>query len=255
MGRIISIVNQKGGVGKTTTAINLSTCLAKLGKKTLIIDFDPQGNTTSGFGINKSELQSSIYELLLGENYIDSSISNTSIENLDIIPANTSLSGATVELLDIDEREYILKSIIKRFDFLYEYIIIDCPPALNILTLNALVAADSLIVPLQCEYFALEGLTQLFDTVNLVKQSLNPHLHIEGIVFTMYDSRTNLSMQVVENVKQYITPEIFTCIIPRNVRLSEAPSHGLPITVYDPKSKGAEAYIMLAEIVNGRDTD
>jgi chromosome partitioning protein len=248
----MAIVNQKGGVGKTTTAINLSAYLAKFGRNVLIIDLDPQANSTSGLGVEKKNLNNTIYELLLGEKNIHSAKIATNVPNLDIIPADKDLSGATIELLSATKREYILKNIVSHLELVYDYIIIDCPPALNILTLNALVASNSIIVPMQCEYFALEGLSQLFDTVNLIKNSLNPKLYIEGIVFTMYDGRTKLSLEVVENVKQNISSDIFTTIVPRNIRLSEAPSHGLPILLYEPKSRGAEAYEILAKIVDTR---
>ncbi|MDR2938813.1 MAG: AAA family ATPase [Clostridiales bacterium] len=252
MSKIMAIVNQKGGVGKTTTAINLSAYLAKFGRNVLIIDLDPQANSTSGLGVEKKNLNNTIYELLLGEKNIHSAKIATNVPNLDIIPADKDLSGATIELLSATKREYILKNIVSHLELVYDYIIIDCPPALNILTLNALVASNSIIVPMQCEYFALEGLSQLFDTVNLIKNSLNPKLYIEGIVFTMYDGRTKLSLEVVENVKQNISSDIFTTIVPRNIRLSEAPSHGLPILLYEPKSRGAEAYEILAKIVDTR---
>lgn len=254
MGRIIAIANQKGGVGKTTTSINLSACLAELDKKVLTIDLDPQGNTTSGIGLNKGELGNTIYELLLDECTVRSCIYQTQIENLNIIPANVNLSGAEIELLGINEKEYLLKNAVDYIQDDYDYIIIDCPPALNMLTVNAMTTANSILVPIQCEYYALEGLSQLIHTIDLVQQRLNPKVLIEGVVFTMYDARTNLSMQVVENVKENLNTVIYKTIIPRNVKLAEAPSHGLPIDLYDKRSAGAESYRLLAkEIINRKD--
>ena len=254
MGRIIAIANQKGGVGKTTTSINLSACLAELDKKVLTIDLDPQGNTTSGIGLNKGELGNTIYELLLDECTVRSCIYQTQIENLNIIPANVNLSGAEIELLGINEKEYLLKNAVDYIHDDYDYIIIDCPPALNMLTVNAMTTANSILVPIQCEYYALEGLSQLIHTIDLVQQRLNPKVLIEGVVFTMYDARTNLSMQVVENVKENLNTVIYKTIIPRNVKLAEAPSHGLPINLYDKRSAGAESYRLLAkEIINRKD--
>ncbi len=254
MGRIIAIANQKGGVGKTTTSINLSACLAELDKKVLTIDLDPQGNTTSGIGLNKGELGNTIYELLLDECTVRSCIYQTQIENLNIIPANVNLSGAEIELLGINEKEYLLKNAVDYIQDDYDYIIIDCPPALNMLTVNAMTTANSILVPIQCEYYALEGLSQLIHTIDLVQQRLNPKVLIEGVVFTMYDARTNLSMQVVENVKENLNTVIYKTIIPRNVKLAEAPSHGLPINLYDKRSAGAESYRLLAkEIINRKD--
>lgn len=250
MGRVISISNQKGGVGKTTTAINLSACIAEMGKKVLVIDSDPQGNTSSGLGINKEAIDKTLYDLMIGDCTIDEIIIKSEImENLFVIPTDINLSGAEIELINVDGREFIMKNVIKTIRDDYDFIIIDCPPALNLLTINALVASNTVIVPLQCEYYALEGLTQLMYTIELVESKLNPELKVEGIVFTMYDSRTNLSAQVVEEVKKYIDKDIYRSIIPRNVRLSEAPSHGLPINLYDSKSKGADAYRWLAEEV------
>jgi len=251
MGRIISVANQKGGVGKTTTAINLSACLAQAGKRVLTIDFDPQANTTSGLGIDKYSLEKTVYKLLLGEVRLDEIIQPTMVENLDLAPTNMELAGAEIELITVAEREYILKRILADAKYLYDFILIDCPPSLNILTINAMTASDTVLVPIQCEYFALEGLTQLMYTIELIQKRLNRRLELEGVVFTMFDPRTNLSMEVVEEVKLHLKKNIYRSIIPRNVRLSEAPSHGKPITLYDGKSKGAEAYISLAaEVIN-----
>ena len=256
MARIIAVANQKGGVGKTTTAINLSACLAEAGKKVLVIDMDPQGNTTSGFGIDKNAAEETVYELLIGECSVQECLEKTKVENLDLIPSNVNLSGAEIELIGIDEKEFILKNQIADIRDNYDFIVIDCPPALSMLTINALTAAISVIVPIQCEYYALEGLSQLIYTINLVKERLNPELSIEGVVFTMFDSRTNLSLQVVENVKENLNQNIYKTIIPRNVRLAEAPSYGLPITMYDGRSAGAEAYRKLAkEVMEHERTD
>ena len=249
MGRIIAIANQKGGVGKTTTAINLSACLAESGKKVLTIDTDPQGNTTSGLGVDKDELKNTVYELMLDECTIKESLVKTEFENLDLIPSNVNLAGAEIELLGINEKEYILKNAVDYIKDDYDFVIIDCPPSLNMLTVNALTTANTVLVPIQCEYYALEGLSQLLHTISLVKERLNENLQIEGVVFTMYDARTNLSLQVVENVKDNLNQNIYKTIIPRNVRLAEAPSYGMPINLYDPKSKGTESYLLLAEEV------
>ena len=249
MGRIIAIANQKGGVGKTTTAINLSACLAEAGQKVLTIDIDPQGNTTSGLGIDKNSVENTIYELILEEVDIKEAIIDTEFEGLSIIASNVNLAAAEIELIGINEKEYILKKAVDEIREQYDFIIIDCPPSLNMLTINAMTTADTVLVPIQCEYYALEGLSQLLHTVNLVKQRLNPSLEMEGVVFTMYDARTNLSLQVVENVKNNLNQTIYKTIIPRNIRLAEAPSHGLPINVYDSKSTGAENYRMLADEV------
>lgn len=249
MGRTIVVANQKGGVGKTTTAINLSASLAELGQKVLVVDMDPQGNTTSGFGIEKDELEHTVYELLLEESELIDCIQKDVFPNLSVIGSNINLAGAEIELLGIEEREYLLKKALTNVEEDYDFIIIDCPPSLNMLTINSMCAGDTVIVPIQCEYYALEGLSQLIHTIDLVKERLNPVLEIEGVVFTMYDARTNLSLQVVENVKNNLNQAIYKSIIPRNVRLAEAPSHGLPITKYDAKSTGAEAYRMLAEEV------
>lgn len=255
MGRIIAIANQKGGVGKTTTSINLSACLAELGKKVLVIDLDPQGNTTSGFGIDKEEMDNTVYELMLGECSIRESMTQVeNIEHLSLIPSNVNLAGAEIELLGINEKEYILKNAVDYIRDDYDFIIIDCPPSLNMLTVNAMTTADSILVPIQCEYYALEGISQLIHTIDLVQERLNPNLKIDGVVFTMYDARTNLSSDVVDTVKENLNATVYQTIIPRNVRLAEAPSHGLPINLYDAKSSGAESYRNLArEIIERKD--
>ena len=247
MGRIIAIANQKGGVGKTTTSINLSASLAAKGKKVLVIDTDP--HTTSGFGIEKNELEDTIYELILGECSIRDCIISNVIKNVSVVPSNVNLAAAEIELIGVDKKEFILKNEVDYVKDDYDFIIIDCPPSLNMLTINSMTTADSVLVPIQCEYYALEGLSQLIHTINLVKERLNPNLNIDGVVFTMYDSRTNLSMQVVENVKQNLNQKVYNTLIPRNIRLAEAPSYGMPINMYDPKSAGAEAYMQLAEEV------
>lgn len=255
MGRIIAVANQKGGVGKTTTTINLSACLAEQGQKVLVIDVDPQGNTTSGLGIDKNNTENTVYELMLGEASIDYCIYKSVMDDLDVIPSNVNLAGAEIDLIDIDDREYILKKIVNSLKEKYDFILLDCPPSLSMLTVNAMTAANTVLVPIQCEYYALEGLSQLIRTINLVKQKLNPELEIEGVVFTMYDARTNLSLQVVENVKANLKQTVYKTIIPRNIRLAEAPSHGLPINLYDSKSAGAESYRLLAEEVIHRGED
>ena len=252
MGRIIVVANQKGGVGKTTTAINLSASLAEFGKKVLTIDMDPQGNASSGLGIDKNSLENTVYELLLGECTIEECIYKNVYENLSVLPSNVNLAAAEIELIGIDEKEYLLKKEIHNIRDEYDFIIIDCPPSLNMLTINSMTTADTVLVPIQCEYYALEGLTQLIHTIELVKERLNPNLDIEGVVFTMFDARTNLSLQVVENVKENLNQTIYKTIIPRNIRLAEAPSHGLPINIYDAKSAGAENYKLLAEEVINR---
>ena len=249
MGRIIAIANQKGGVGKSTTAINLSSCLGEMGQIVLTIDMVPQGNTTSGMGVEKEEQENTVYELLLGECEIEETILELEFDNISLIPSNVNLAGAEIELIGIEGKEYILRNQIDKVKEQYDYIIIDCPPSLNMLTINAMTTADTVLVPIQCEYYALEGLSQLMHTIELVQERLNPDLEIEGVVFTMYDARTNLSLQVVENVKNNLNQNIYKTIIPRNVRLAEAPSHGLPINYYDTKSTGAESYRLLAEEV------
>ncbi|WWR15861.1 AAA family ATPase [Lachnospiraceae bacterium JLR.KK008] len=254
MGRIIAIANQKGGVGKTTTSINLSASLAAKGKKVLMIDTDPQGNATSGYGIDKNDLENTIYELILGECSIQDCIISNVIENVSILPSNVNLAAAEIELIGVEKKEFILKNEMDWIKDSYDFIIIDCPPSLSMLTVNAMTTADSVLVPIQCEYYALEGLSQLIHTVNLVKERLNPKLDMEGVVFTMFDSRTNLSNQVVKNVKKNLQQNVYKTIIPRNIRLAEAPSHGMPINLYDPKSAGTSSYMSLAdEVINRKD--
>lgn len=249
MGRVIAISNQKGGVGKTTTAINLSACLAEKGKKVLTIDMDPQGNATSGLGIDKDKVENTSYKLLLGETTIEEATVSSIMEGVSVIPSERGLAGAEIELIGIEKKEYILKREVDKVKEDYDFIIIDCPPSLNSLTVNAMTTADTVLVPIQCEYYALEGLSDLMYTIELVKSRLNEKLEIEGIVFTMYDARTCLSLQVVENVKDNLNQNIYKSIIPRNVRLAEAPSHGKPINLYDPKSAGADGYRALADEV------
>ena len=249
MSKIIAITNQKGGVGKTTTSINLSAAIAEMGEKVLVVDMDPQGNTTSGFGVNKNELENTIYEMVLGECALQDCLIKNVATNVSLLPSNVNLAGAEVDLLDRDDKSFILK---KELDYIsddYGFIIIDCPPSLNMLTINSMTAATSVIVPIQCEYYALEGVSQLIHTINLVRDRLNPDLNIDGVVFTMFDGRTNLSQQVVENVKNNLSHHIYDTMIPRNIRLAEAPSYGQPITVYDSKSAGAESYRALAREV------
>ena len=248
LGRAIAIANQKGGVGKSTTAINLAACLGKMGQRVLVIDMDPQGNTTSGLGVDK-EQENTVYELLLQECTLEDCVQKLEFENLSMIPSNVNLAAAETELIGTERKEYILKTNIDQVRGDYDFIIIDCPPSLNMLTINAMTTADTVLVPIQCEYYALEGLSQLMHTIELVQERLNPDLEIEGVVFTMYDARTNLSLQVVENVKNNLNQSIYKTIIPRNVRLAEAPSYGMPIIYYDAKSVGAESYNLLAEEV------
>ncbi len=249
MGRTIAIANQKGGVGKTTTSVNLSACLAYLGKKTLLIDIDPQGNASSGVGINKREIEGCIYDVLIEDEPMESYIHETKIENLWIVPATMSLAGAEIELVSAISREVRLKRALDEVKGDFDYIIIDCPPSLGLLTINALTAADGVLIPVQCEYYALEGLSQLLSTVRLVQKHLNRELIIEGVLLTMLDARTNLGLQVIEEVKKYFREKVYKSIIPRNVRLSEAPSHGKPIILYDVRSRGADTYTELAREV------
>ncbi|MGI6405876.1 MAG: ParA family protein [Syntrophaceticus sp.] len=249
MTRIIAIANQKGGVAKTTTAVNLSACLAAWDRKVLLVDIDPQGNATSGLGVDRDNLTSSIYDLLLGEREIEGVIVDTGIENLDLVPANISLAGAEIEMVGMEKRETKLRDCLMPIKDRYHYIFIDCPPSLGLLTINALTTASSVLIPIQCEYYALEGVGQLLQTINLVQQRLNPHLFLEGVLLTMFDARTNLAIQVVDEVKNYFGDKVFSTVIPRNVRLSEAPSHGKPVITYDPRSKGAILYKELAQEV------
>lgn len=255
MGRIIAITNQKGGVGKTTTAINLAATLAEANQKILLLDFDPQGNATSGFGIDDNNINHTIYDVLIGECEIEDALLIDVVENLDVIPADMNLAAVGVEFVNNDDKNFILKNILVKYREKYDYIIIDCPPSLGIITINALTASDSVMIPIQCEYYALEGLNQVLDTISIVKQGLNSNLKIDGIVFTMYDSRNKLSQQVVEAVRQNYNGSIYDTLIPRNVRLAEAPSHGLPITLYESSSTGADSYRKLAaEVMSKGDT-
>ena len=246
MGRAIAIANQKGGVGKSTTAINLSSCLGAMGQKVLTIDLDPQGNTTSGLGVEKDAAENTVYELLLGECEVEECLQKLEFEGVSLIPSNVNLAGAEIELIGIEDKEYILQKKISKIRDQFDFIIIDCPPSLNMLTINAMTTANTVLVPIQCEYYALEGLSQLMHTIELVQERLNPDLEMEGVVFTMYDARTNLSLQVVENVKNNLNQTIYKTIIPRNVRLAEAPAHGLPVIYFEKSSKGAVAYLNLA---------
>ena len=249
MGRIIAVANQKGGVGKTTTAINLSSCLSALGKRVLAIDMDPQGNMTSGLGVDKDNVEKTVYDLIIGRATVEECLRKEVFENLDLLPTNIDLSAAEIELIGVENKEFIIRDEVAKIRGNYDFVIVDCPPSLSMLTINAMTTADTVLVPIQCEYYALEGLSQLMHTIDLVKERLNPDLEMEGVVFTMYNARTNLSLQVVENVKDNLDQTIYKTIIPRNIRLAEAPSHGLPINIYDPKSSGAESYMLLAEEV------
>ena len=248
MGKAIAIFNQKGGVGKTTTNINLAACLAIKCKKILILDIDPQGNTTSGVGISKKDLDITTHEILVEDTYHpEEAIISTGIENLDIMPASVQLAGAEVELIELAGREKRLKRAIDILKPKYDYIFIDCPPSLGILTINSLTAVDSVLIPIQCEFYALEGVSQLMSTIDIVRRNMNPDLKIEGVILSMFDGRTNLSIQVVEEVKKYFKEKVYTTVIPRNVRLAEAPSYGMPVIQYDPKSAGAQAYMEFAD--------
>lgn len=253
VGKIIAIANQKGGVGKTTTSVNLGACLAYIGKRVLLVDVDPQGNATSGIGIEKADVEHCIYDILVDDADVKDVIKQTAVENLDIIPATIQLAGAEIELVPTISREVRLKRALETVKNEYDYMVIDCPPSLGLLTINALTASDAVLIPVQCEYYALEGLSQLLNTVRLVQKHLNTDLMIEGVLLTMLDARTNLGIQVIDEVKKYFQDKVYKTIIPRNIRLSEAPSHGQPIIIYDPRSRGAEVYLDLAKevVVNG----
>lgn len=251
MVKVIAIANQKGGVGKTTTSVNLSACLAELGKKVLLVDLDPQGNSTSGLGFNKTGIKHCVYDTLVSDVPAESVRLKTQVDNLDLLPATIQLAGAEIELVSIMSRETKLKRALDKLKYDYDFVLIDCPPSLGLLTINSLTAANSVLVPIQCEFYALEGLSQLMKTVSLVQRNLNPALTLEGVVLTMFDARTNLSIQVVDEVKNHFRHKVYQTIIPRNVRLSEAPSHGMPVIKYDPKSKGSEVYFELAKEVIG----
>lgn len=252
MAKILSITNQKGGVGKTTTCVNLGACLAQVGKKVLVVDIDPQGNTTSGLGVSRHRLKKCVYNVLIDGVPVEAVIQPTDIPTLEVVPATIQLAGAEIELVPAMSREVKLKNALDAVRGFYDYVLIDCPPSLGLLTLNALTASDGVLVPVQCEYYALEGLGQLINTITLVQRHLNASLSVFGALLTMYDARTNLSSQVVEEVRNYFKGKVFETVIPRNVRLSEAPSYGQPITIYDPKSKGAEVYCELAREVIDR---
>ena len=249
MGKVIAVANQKGGVGKTTTAVNLSSCLSFFGKKILLIDADAQGNATSGLGIDKRAVEVSAYDVLIDEAAMESVVLQTEYPNLWICPANINLAGAEIELVSKQNREFMLQGALNAIKVNYDFVIIDCPPALGLLTLNSFIAADTVLIPIQCEYYALEGLSQLTSTIKHIKKGLNPRLDIEGVLLTMFDARTNLSIQVIEEVKKYFGQKVYKSVVPRNVRLSEAPSFGRPINYYDPASRGAEAYLDLAQEV------
>lgn len=251
MGKTVAIANQKGGVAKTTTAVNLASWLSLLGRKVLLVDIDPQGNTTSGVGIDKDSLEQCIYDVIINKTPVSQIVMPCVVENLSVIPSTIELAGAEIELVSVQDREKILREALSQVKDEYDFVIIDCPPSLGLLTINALTSADSVLIPIQCEYYALEGLGQLMNTIGLVQQHLNPNLQLEGVLLTMFDGRTNLSIQVVEEVKKFFRDKVYRTIIPRNVRLSEAPSHGQPVMIYDKRSRGAEVYHDLAKEVMG----